>query len=214
MPITRPYIGPQPACCSSPNYLKFIRTHGCGIGGKYKTFKIPDGVNVITMSRPGDNLEVMSSIKDRIFRIYKDYKKTLFMNDDQGSKLTDIGEFLIQSHKKEGDNLTIINHRPGMVMNNIYLIFDDIKCETEDPDATCKLFCFNKKPPHDIIECSPELFDVRKGGHTKVDKIYLDEFISMQGLGTYIVNVCRGMENQGDAAIKAARELSSENAEA
>jgi len=207
--ITKPYAGPQPACCSNKNYLKFIRTHGCNaspINGKNKTYTLPKNVYVITMSSPGESVLVSSVIKDDIFQLYRG-DKTLFNSDDKGSTLTPSANSLLKKYK----SVKLLNHKPTMKMNDIYINFGDVQCNTTEPDATCKLFCFNKNKPHDEIECSPNLFDVNTGTHKKVTGIYLSEFIDMQGPGTYIVSVCREFSTRDQRLQKAARELSDEN---
>ena len=217
--------GPQPACCSTKNYIKYIRTHGRTAepsGGRPTTFKVPEGYNIITMTPPGKVLCVHPAIKDDIFEVYKN-GGTMFRENDSHKRLTEPGRDLVITYKKLGTKLQMVNHTSGMVMNDFVMFFTSEDCG-EGVDDSCKLFCFDKnKPeedslwkrgnPHKTIVCTPEILNRKTGTHTELSwGVMLSELIIQQGPGTYIVNSCRGFsEGMTPDLEDAAREVSRRN---
>ena len=205
--------GPQPACCSTKNYIKYIRTHGRTAepsGGRPTTFKVPKGYNIITMTPPGKVLCVHPAIKDDIFEVYRE--GTMFRENDSHRRLTDLGVNLVLTYKKIGTKLQMVNHTVGMEMNDFEMSFTSENCGEGD-DKSCKIFCFNKDEPHDTIVCTPEILSRKSGTHEDLaGAVALSDLINQQGPGTYIVNSCRGFSGDMTPALEdAAREVSRKN---
>ena len=68
------FKGPSPGCCPlGSTQIKFLRVHGYTpyTYRNLDTFKIPENTNIITLTHPGDNLNIHSAIKEEIFELYK-----------------------------------------------------------------------------------------------------------------------------------------------
>ena len=209
--LNQQFKGPSPGCCPLGSIqVKFLRVHGYTpyTYRNLDTFKIPENTNIITLTHPGDNLNIHSAIKDEIFELYKQ-KKSLFKKNDTSTELSDEGfrimERFNEKQSEESPKLFFRNHIPGMIMNNLSFNFNSDGCVKGSMNSSCALFCLNKKT-NEESECLPKYMN-RDTGELNIYKGSLEEITHIEGHGTYILNICRGT-SANDNTKQAMRALS------
>lgn len=170
-PAAVPAMSPEVACCKGGiRQIKFVRVHGCSTRGIINArtgkeydpiIEIPPKTNVITLTEPGDILSVPSSIKDVIFRSYKQ-GNTLYPNmHREPNKLTDSGQFIedtfnnmnrpqtLKAGEEPKPKIKFKNHLSGKHINNIFMDFNDPTFGSDEQiETSCKIFCLNKIGPY------------------------------------------------------------------
>jgi hypothetical protein len=184
-----------------------IRSHGVMTG---KSFFIPAGINIINLSELENAVPLNKIFDNELFAIY-DEKNTIFENNDNSRKKTDLGEKFENTWKSRSgfEKINFKNHPGPMIVNDMYLSFTG-NC-IGDACSVDVIEDFNKRH---ITKRNIKLNYIFHGGHVEeIKTILLSDLINfiLGGKGinnyggnfTFIINACRVYPREIDETMKA-----------
>lgn len=205
----------EPTCDISSTSVKIIKAHGALTGHQ---FKIYEGVRIITVVRAGTACPFSEAVETNLTAYYR-RGYTLFTNGDTTNTVSERGAgFISWLNEKTpfGKDYEMRNHvgtEDGLLVNDTILSFVGTGCSKE----ACSINCIIKKDD-EVLSFIPNKIPMWYGyknisgvselTYYPIENILLSELVRKEGMGTYILFVCRSYDTLPEPAREMIRRTS------